>query len=86
MGILKSELAEAQDIAERIRTERMLTKKLWTKDEMFVSCRGADLQQIKGPEIRINLTMINTSYEANQNSTANHFLPANLCHHFCARE
>lgn len=35
MGILKSEVAEAQDVAERIKTERMLTKKLWTKDEMF---------------------------------------------------
>ena len=37
MGILKSELAEAQDMAERIKTERMHTKKLWTKDEMLLN-------------------------------------------------
>lgn len=35
VGIMKSELAEAVDKAERIRQERTLTKKQWMQEEMF---------------------------------------------------
>lgn len=35
VGILKSELAEAVDKAERIRQERTLTKKQWMQEEVF---------------------------------------------------
>jgi len=35
IGVLKSEVAEAQDKAEKIRKERTLTKKQWMQEEMF---------------------------------------------------
>ena len=35
IGMLKCELAEAEDKVERIRTEKTLTKKEWMEQEMF---------------------------------------------------
>lgn len=36
IGVLKSEVSEARDKAERIRQERTLTKRQWMEEEIFL--------------------------------------------------